>query len=111
MPSEYRTKRLDLLLVEQGLAPTRNKAQSLIAAGEVEVQSPSGAWITATKPSQMVDSGVRLRAGAQTLKYVSRGGLKLEAALQALNLSVQDLRCLDVGVSTGGFTDCLLQHG
>lgn len=104
-------KRLDILMVEEELAPSRTKAQSLIAAGEVQVML-DGEWVTATKPSQLIDGEeLRLTPAAQTLKYVSRGGLKLEAALSALKLEVKDFRCLDIGVSTGGFSDCLLQHG
>ena len=107
-------KRLDVALVEWGLAPTRSKAQQLIAAGEVEIRAREAAeWIPAAQAGAAAPERerVRLRADSRTLKYVSRGGLKLEGALAHLALNVSGWRCLDVGVSTGGFADCLLQHG
>jgi len=103
-------KRLDQRLVDEGLAPTRSKAQQLIEEGEGEVQAGSE-WQVATRPAQKTSALVRLKSEAQTLKYVSRGGLKLEAALRHLQLSVEGWRCLDAGQSTGGFTDALLQAG
>jgi len=100
-------KRLDLLVLERGFAESREKAQALIMSGVVLVgdapQTKSG-----EKFSE--DSEIRLKEGA-LLKYVSRGGDKLEGALQDLNLNVQDKIILDVGSSTGGFTDCLLKAG
>lgn len=103
--------RLDHVLVERGLAPSRSKAQQLIDAGEVEVLVRA-AWKTIKQPSYPVgDKLVRLREGAETLRYVSRGGLKLEGALEKLGLDVTGFRCMDLGISTGGFTDCLLQRG
>lgn len=106
--------RLDQRLVELGLAPTRNKAQQLLAAGEVQIRRHNE-WQTTTQASFKTDSlnaeDIRLSPGGQTLKYVSRGGLKLEAALQYLKLNVQGFRCFDIGLSTGGFADCLLQAG
>jgi 23S rRNA (cytidine1920-2'-O)/16S rRNA (cytidine1409-2'-O)-methyltransferase len=103
--------RADQLLLERGLAASRSQAQRLIASG-VE-------WRLGTKPWQRVTKNgdelplpceVRLLDTAEA-RYVSRGGLKLEGALQSSGLSAQGLRCLDVGQSTGGFTDCLLQQG
>ena len=103
--------RADQLLVDRGLAASRSQAQRLIASG-VE-------WRLATKPWQRVTkngdelsplSELRLLDNAEA-RYVSRGGLKLEGALHSSGWSPQGLRCLDVGQSTGGFTDCLLQHG
>lgn len=105
-------KRLDQALVEWGLAPSRNKAQQLIDAGEVEIFS-GGGWTVVKQSSRSVDDGtqVRVSENSRTLKYVSRGGLKLESALAHLRLDVNGWRCLDLGLSTGGFTDCLFQHG
>jgi 23S rRNA (cytidine1920-2'-O)/16S rRNA (cytidine1409-2'-O)-methyltransferase len=97
--------RLDRLLVDRGLVPTREKAQALIMAGEVLVDGHK-----AQKPGQPVDAESRLEVLAQP-PFVSRGGLKLEAALAHFGIRVEGRICLDVGASTGGFTDCLLQHG
>lgn len=98
--------RLDKLLVDRGLAASRERAQALILAGKVLVNDQkldkSGAQVTA-------DAAVRLLG--EDLKYVSRGGLKLERALEHWQIDVTGKVCLDVGASTGGFTDCLLQHG
>ena len=99
-------KRLDLLLVEKGLAESRQRARSLIMAGKVLVDTQLVDKPGAAAP---VDAPIVVRDN--DLAYVSRGGLKLEAALKALALSAQNLVCLDVGASTGGFTDCLLKHG
>lgn len=98
-------RRLDLLLVERGLAESRSLAQRLIMAGRVRVDGQ-----VATKPSQAVspESQVTVEAGP---RYVSRGGEKLEAALDGFGVEVEGLVCADVGASTGGFTDCLLQRG
>jgi len=97
--------RLDLLVVQRGLAESREKAQRLIVAGKVRVDGQ-----TAHKPGHTYppESAVAVEAPE---RFVSRGGKKLEGALQTFNLSVHDAVCLDVGASTGGFTDCLLQHG
>jgi 23S rRNA (cytidine1920-2'-O)/16S rRNA (cytidine1409-2'-O)-methyltransferase len=100
-----KTVRLDLLLVERGLAASRSQAQRLVMAGQVRVEGE-----TAHKPSQAVSPESRLEVEAGP-RYVSRGGDKLEAALAAFDVRVQGLVCADVGASTGGFTDCLLQHG
>ena len=102
--------RADQLLVQRQLASTRSQAQRLIADG---VQWLKGAeWKTVTKNGDEIplEAELKLLNDAEA-RYVSRGGLKLEAALRQVNLSVTGLACLDVGQSTGGFTDCLLQHG
>lgn len=99
--------RLDKLLVERGLADTRTRAQGLILAGEVVVGDHA-----IDKPGTLVDVDAPLRLkGGPVNPYVSRGGLKLRAALDAFPIAVADAVCLDVGASTGGFTDCLLQAG
>ena len=104
--------RADQLLVQQGLAQTRSQAQRLIAAGVCWRLPGAPAWQTVRKTGEDVPEIAewQLRDTAET-RYVSRGGLKLEGALQALGLNVAGWRCLDVGQSTGGFTDCLLQQG
>jgi 23S rRNA (cytidine1920-2'-O)/16S rRNA (cytidine1409-2'-O)-methyltransferase len=98
--------RLDKLLVERGLAPSRERAQALILAGKVLVNEQK-----IEKSGAAVEPDVTLRLLAEDLKYVSRGGLKLERALDHWRIDVNGLACLDVGASTGGFTDCLLQRG
>jgi 23S rRNA (cytidine1920-2'-O)/16S rRNA (cytidine1409-2'-O)-methyltransferase len=98
--------RLDKLLLERGLAPTRERAQALILAGKILV---NGQKIEKSGASVTLEAEIR-RLG-DDLKYVSRGGLKLEHALTRWKIEVQGKVCLDVGASTGGFTDCLLQHG
>lgn len=100
-----RKRRLDLELVARGLVDSREKAQALILAGKVMLNGQK-----AGKAGQPVTDESRLEV-AEPLKYVSRGGLKLEAAINHFRVSVQGRVCLDVGTSTGGFTDCLLQHG
>lgn len=97
--------RLDVLLVERGLAESRAKAQALIMAGQVRV-----AGQTALKPATAVDASSALTVDSGP-RFVSRGGEKLDAALEAFALDVSGLTCADVGASTGGFTDCLLQRG
>jgi 23S rRNA (cytidine1920-2'-O)/16S rRNA (cytidine1409-2'-O)-methyltransferase len=100
-------ERIDKLLVTLNLAPTRAKAQALIMAGLVLVEEQR-----VNKPSESFPPTARVRLkGANAHSYVGRGGVKLEAALREFALDVNDLLCLDVGASTGGFTDCLLQHG
>jgi 23S rRNA (cytidine1920-2'-O)/16S rRNA (cytidine1409-2'-O)-methyltransferase len=96
-----------VLLVEQGLAPTRSRAQALILAGAV-MRGPDR---KVEKPGELVDDGVELSLRGEPLPYVSRGGLKLAAALDAFAVDPAGRTCLDVGASTGGFTDCLLQRG
>ncbi|MDQ2937294.1 MAG: TlyA family RNA methyltransferase [Acidobacteriota bacterium] len=104
-----RPQRIDKLLVERGLAESRTKAQALVMAGVVLVDEQRVA-----KPSDSVSSNaeIRIKGGDDPAsRYVGRGGLKLEAALTEFEITVEGLTCLDVGASTGGFTDCLLQHG
>ena len=104
--------RADVFLVDFGHAATRSQAQRLIAAGVEWRLSPLAPWQKVAKNGDEIPSvaEVRLLDSAEA-KYISRGGLKLEGALAATGLSVASLRCLDVGQSTGGFTDCLLQQG
>jgi 23S rRNA (cytidine1920-2'-O)/16S rRNA (cytidine1409-2'-O)-methyltransferase len=99
-------QRLDLLVVEKGLAASRQRARALIMAGKILVDTQR-----MEKPGAPVSIDSRITLKGEDLAYVSRGGLKLQGALKSLNLEVRDLICLDVGASTGGFTDCLLQHG
>jgi 23S rRNA (cytidine1920-2'-O)/16S rRNA (cytidine1409-2'-O)-methyltransferase len=99
-------KRLDVLLVERGLAESPQKALAMILAGEVQV---NGQRAKAAGDATTTDARIELNSRAQ--KYVGRGGLKLEGALQDFAVSVAGRVCLDVGSSTGGFTDCLLQCG
>lgn len=102
-------ERIDKLLVDKGLADSRTKAQALIMAGVVLVNEQR-----VNKPSELfpTDLEVRLKhSDDPALRFVGRGGLKLEAALREFKIDVSDLECLDVGASTGGFTDCLLQQG
>ncbi len=103
--------RADQLLVERGLANSRSQAQRLIAAG-VDWRVGQQAWQRIDKNGAVLplDAELLLQDDAET-RYVSRGGLKLEGALRATGLQVKDWTCLDVGQSTGGFTDCLLQQG
>jgi 23S rRNA (cytidine1920-2'-O)/16S rRNA (cytidine1409-2'-O)-methyltransferase len=98
--------RLDKLLVDRGLVPSRERAQALILAGKVLVNEQK-----IVKSGAIVDQDSDLRLLGEDLKYVSRGGLKLEKALDHWHIDVVGVTCLDVGASTGGFTDCLLQHG
>ena len=98
-------KRLDLLLSERGLAPSREQARSLIMAGLVAVDGQ-----TVDKPGSPVEEAADVVVQAPP-RYVSRGGLKLEHALDAFDASVEGAVAIDVGASTGGFTDCLLQRG
>lgn len=97
--------RLDMLLTARGLAESREKAKALIMSGEVFVDGER-----MDKPGNAVseDCGIEIRGG---LKYVSRGGLKLEKAMELYHLDLTDKICMDVGASTGGFTDCMLQNG
>ncbi|RME64320.1 MAG: TlyA family RNA methyltransferase [Nitrospirae bacterium] len=98
-------QRIDILLVEKGLIESRQKARALIMAGAVFVNGQP-----AQKPGQLVslDAEIEIK---ETIPYVSRGGLKLEEALREFNVDVKDKVAMDIGASTGGFTDCLLQHG
>jgi 23S rRNA (cytidine1920-2'-O)/16S rRNA (cytidine1409-2'-O)-methyltransferase len=98
--------RLDRLMVEKGLVASRQRAQAMIMAGNVLVNSQ-----LIEKSGYPVSQDSEITLKRDILPYVSRGGLKLEKALESFEVSVQGLVCLDVGASTGGFTDCLLQHG
>ncbi|MBB6142347.1 23S rRNA (cytidine1920-2'-O)/16S rRNA (cytidine1409-2'-O)-methyltransferase [Silvibacterium bohemicum] len=98
--------RLDKLLVDRGLTPSRERAQALILAGRVLVDEQKF-----EKPGTSVSPDANVRLLGEDLRYVSRGGLKLEAALQHWKIELGGKFCLDVGASTGGFTDCMLQHG
>ena len=98
--------RIDVYLTERGYAPSRQRARAMIEAGNVTVDGR-----TVTKPSYPIGEGEHTVTVINDLPYVSRGGLKLAAALDAFAISVEGMRTLDVGASTGGFTDCLLQHG
>ncbi len=102
-------ERIDKLLVERGLAPSRTRAQALVMAGVVLVGEQR-----VEKSSEMFEADATIRvkgADDPARRYVGRGGLKMEAALGEFGLDVTGYSCLDVGASTGGFTDCLLQHG
>lgn len=98
--------RLDKLLVERGLTPSRERAQALILAGKVLVNEQK-----IEKAGAPVESDATLRLLGDDLRYVSRGGLKLEKALEHWKIDLIGKTCLDIGASTGGFTDCMLQHG
>jgi 23S rRNA (cytidine1920-2'-O)/16S rRNA (cytidine1409-2'-O)-methyltransferase len=99
-------KRLDALLVERGLADTAAMAQAMILAGEILVNGQRS-----DKAGTLVSSDAQIVVSGLAPKYASRGGLKLEGALADFGIAVRDRVCLDIGASTGGFTDCLLQHG
>ena len=98
--------RLDKLLVDRGLTPSRERAQALILAGKVLVNEQK-----IEKAGASIDSGSSLRLLGEDLRYVSRGGLKLEKALAHWRIDLHGKVCLDIGASTGGFSDCMLQHG
>jgi 23S rRNA (cytidine1920-2'-O)/16S rRNA (cytidine1409-2'-O)-methyltransferase len=103
--------RADQLLVERGLAASRSQAQRLIAAG-VQWRLPPGDWKPVAKNGDELRETVELQLlNTAESRYVSRGGLKLEGALKHCGIQVKGMRCLDVGQSSGGFTDCLLQQG
>lgn len=99
-------ERLDVLMVARGLAPTRANARALVMAGVVVVGEHA-----AEKAGQMVDPEAEIRLKGEYNPYVSRGGLKLAAALDAFGIDPAGAVCIDIGASTGGFTDCLLQRG
>jgi 23S rRNA (cytidine1920-2'-O)/16S rRNA (cytidine1409-2'-O)-methyltransferase len=104
-----RPERIDKVMVQRGLAESRTKAQAMVMAGIVLVNEQR-----IDKPSDSIPANaeIRIKGGDNaTARYVGRGGLKLEAALREFQVDVVGLDCLDVGSSTGGFTDCLLQHG
>ena len=98
--------RLDVLIVERGLAPSRERAQAVLLAGNVLVNGQK-----MEKPGSQVATDARVEIIGEALRYASRGGLKLEGTLEDFGILPQDRVCMDVGSSTGGFTDCLLQHG
>ena len=98
--------RLDKLLFERGLALSRERAQALILAGRVLVDEQK-----VEKPGAPVDDAASLRVLGEEQRYVSRGGFKLEAALERWHIDLTGRHCVDIGTSTGGFTDCMLQHG
>jgi 23S rRNA (cytidine1920-2'-O)/16S rRNA (cytidine1409-2'-O)-methyltransferase len=99
-------ERIDKVLVERGLAESRTRAQAMILAGQVLIREQR-----VDKPGQLVESDSEIRIKGETLRYAGRGGLKLERALDEFNIDPAGKNCIDVGASTGGFTDCLLQHG
>jgi 23S rRNA (cytidine1920-2'-O)/16S rRNA (cytidine1409-2'-O)-methyltransferase len=98
--------RLDLLIVERGLAESRERAQAILLAGQVRVNG-----VPMEKPGSQVATDARIEIVGEPLRYASRGGLKLDGALEDFGVNPRDWICLDVGSSTGGFTDCLLQRG
>ena len=98
--------RIDLLMVQKGLVPSRERARALILAGRVLASEQK-----VEKPGLAFTEEVPIRILGEQQRYVSRGGLKLEAALTHWKIPVEGRACLDIGTSTGGFTDCLLQHG
>jgi 23S rRNA (cytidine1920-2'-O)/16S rRNA (cytidine1409-2'-O)-methyltransferase len=99
-------RRLDVLVVERGLAESREKAQAMILAGEVRVNGSRS-----DKAGTQIPIEAQIEISGSSSKYASRGGFKLEGALEDFGVHVSGKTCLDVGASTGGFTDCLLQHG
>lgn len=99
-------ERLDLLLVNRGLAPSREKAKTMIMEGNVFVENERE-----DKAGSMFDTEAKIEIKGNTLKYVSRGGLKLEKAMTHFDIELNDKVCMDIGASTGGFTDCMLQNG
>jgi 23S rRNA (cytidine1920-2'-O)/16S rRNA (cytidine1409-2'-O)-methyltransferase len=99
-------QRLDKLLVDRGLAQSRERAQALVLAGRVLVNEQR-----VDKPGSSVPEDAILRMTGEDMRYVGRGGLKLEGALTAWGISVDGIACADIGASTGGFTDCMLQNG
>lgn len=99
-------ERLDVMLVKQGLAPSREKAKAIIMSGNVYVDNQKE-----DKAGSMFADIVKIEVRGSTLKYVSRGGLKLEKAMERFGVTLEGKVCMDVGSSTGGFTDCMLQNG
>ena len=99
-------KRLGVLLFEKGMAESRQKAQAIIMSGQVFVDEQR-----VDKAGAAVDEAARIEVRGQTLAYVSRGGLKLEKAMSTFPISLKGAVCADIGASTGGFTDCMLQNG
>lgn len=99
-------ERLDVLLVQRGLAPSREKAKAMIMEGNVFVENQRE-----DKAGTSVSTEANIEVKGNTLKYVSRGGLKLEKAMTHFDIRLEDKVCMDIGASTGGFTDCMLQNG
>ena len=99
-------ERLDAAVVARGLVSGRDRAKGIIMAGQVYVDGQK-----ADKPGQQVDESSRIEIRGETLPFVSRGGLKLEKAMETFGLSLEGMTCADIGASTGGFTDCMLQKG
>ncbi len=99
-------ERLDMLLVKRGLAPSREKAKAIIMSGIVYVDN-----VKEDKAGASFDEKAVVEVRGKTLKYVSRGGLKLEKAIERFGVHVENKVCIDIGASTGGFTDCMLQNG
>src|SRR5215467_2925830 len=97
-------ERIDVLLVERGLAPSRERAKALLLAGQIRVDGQR-----VDKAGTLVAKGSQIEIAGETLRYASRAGLKLEGALADFGVSATGKTCLDIGSSTGGFTDCLLQ--
>jgi 23S rRNA (cytidine1920-2'-O)/16S rRNA (cytidine1409-2'-O)-methyltransferase len=104
-------RRADVLVLERGLAESRARAQALILAGDVVASGGGAGERRIDKPGDLLRDDCELRLKGEGLKYVSRGGLKLERALDTFALDVKGITALDLGASTGGFTDCLLQRG
>ncbi len=100
-------ERLDILLVKKGLAPSREKAKALIMSGIVYVDNQKEDKAGST----FEEEGINIEVRGNTLRYVSRGGLKLEKALEVFPIDLNGKVCMDIGASTGGFTDCMLQNG
>ena len=99
-------ERLDILVVNKGLAPSREKAKAMIMAGNIFVGNERE-----DKPGSKFDEDAEITVHGKTLPYVSRGGLKLEKAIDSFDIKLDGLICMDIGASTGGFTDCMLQNG
>jgi len=106
MSPKIEKTRLDVLLVERGLAPSRERAQAMLLAGNVRVNGKR-----MDKPGIRLATDAQIELAGEAQRYSSRGGLKLEGALEDFGVTAQEKTCLDVGSSNGGFTDCLLQHG
>ena len=99
-------QRLDVLLTQRGIAPSREKAKAYIMSGDVYVED-----VKEDKPGSLFPEDARIEYRGKRLRYVSRGGLKLEKAVEVFSLDLTGRVCLDIGASTGGFTDCMLQNG
>ena len=98
--------RLDVLLLQRGLVGSRQRAKNLITNGQIQVDG-----VVCTKPAKLTEETAALTLLGEDLRYVGRGGLKLEWILEQQNLSLEQATCMDIGASTGGFTDCMLQNG